>query len=303
MSDTVTGMTYKHPRVRGNAPWSPQAKTVRLLSEIQGVLDEYANQLPLTARQVFYRLVGSCDYDKTERAYERLTETLNRARRAGYIEWDAIRDDGVTTVEASGFTDPASFVDAVLHTAERYRVHPGTLQRRRVEVWCEAAGMLPQMRSAAHDYGAFCQTSGGFDSVTAKHDVARRFLRDGRQAVVLHVGDHDPSGCSVIDSAASDVNAFVADLGGLEPIWQRVAVTPEQITDLDLPSAPAKKSDRRGDFTGGTVQAEALTPTQLRQIVQDALRSVTDESLLEEASQRSTEEREILTQAVSQLRI
>jgi len=41
-----------------------------LLDQVQAVLDEYQDHLPLTNRQVFYRLVGAFDYPKTESAYE-----------------------------------------------------------------------------------------------------------------------------------------------------------------------------------------------------------------------------------------
>jgi len=61
---------YTHTRVRGLAPWNPQRKTLALLDQVQAVLDEYQDHLPLTNRQVFYRLVGAFDYPKTESAYE-----------------------------------------------------------------------------------------------------------------------------------------------------------------------------------------------------------------------------------------
>ena len=71
------------------------------------MLAEYAEQLPLTLRQIFYRMVGAYGYEKTEQAYERLGETLNKARRARVIGMDAIRDDGFTSAV------PASFLDEI----------------------------------------------------------------------------------------------------------------------------------------------------------------------------------------------
>src|SRR5215471_8150611 len=72
-------------RVRGFAPWAPRGTTLELLEQVRGVLDEYEDYLPLTIRQIFYRLVGAHNYEKTERAYGRLCEHLNRARRARII--------------------------------------------------------------------------------------------------------------------------------------------------------------------------------------------------------------------------
>ena len=39
--------------------YAPRASTVFLLDRVQAVLDLYAAYLPLTIRQIFYRLVGA----------------------------------------------------------------------------------------------------------------------------------------------------------------------------------------------------------------------------------------------------
>ena len=90
------GASRVRTRVRGFAPWSPRGATLQLLDQVRGVLDEYEDYLPLTIRQIFYRLVGAHSYEKTEQAYGRLCEHLNRARRARLISMDVIRDDGGT---------------------------------------------------------------------------------------------------------------------------------------------------------------------------------------------------------------
>ena len=82
-------------RVRGLAEWSPRTTSLELVAAINDVLHEYRDLLPLTLRQVFYRLVAAAGYGKTEQAYERLGETVNRGRRSGQIRFAAIRDDGV----------------------------------------------------------------------------------------------------------------------------------------------------------------------------------------------------------------
>jgi CheY-like chemotaxis protein len=63
-------------RVRGFALWSPHGATLQLLEQVRAVLVEYEDHLPLTIRQIFYRLVGAYNYEKTERAYARLCEYL-----------------------------------------------------------------------------------------------------------------------------------------------------------------------------------------------------------------------------------
>jgi len=55
-----------------------------LIERVLAVLTEYAAHLPLTCRQIFYRLVGARGegFEKSEKAYERLAETIGKARRA-----------------------------------------------------------------------------------------------------------------------------------------------------------------------------------------------------------------------------
>jgi len=78
-------------RPRGFKPWQPRPETQRLLDQVLAVLDEYAAYLPLTLWQIFYRLVGAHGFEKTERAYQRLSEHLSRARRAELIDMDAMK--------------------------------------------------------------------------------------------------------------------------------------------------------------------------------------------------------------------
>jgi hypothetical protein len=56
--------------------YRPRKATQDLIERVLAALAEYADHLPLTIRQIFYRLVGartadgSVSYPKTERAYE-----------------------------------------------------------------------------------------------------------------------------------------------------------------------------------------------------------------------------------------
>jgi hypothetical protein len=133
--------------------------------------------------------------------------------------------------------------------------------------------MVPQIARVAHPYGVGVYSSGGFDSLSAKWEAAARIVARPQPTLVLHIGDYDPSGVSIFDSAEADVTQLVADQAG-DPgavTFQRVAVTPEQIARYSLPAAPPKVRDRRGDWTAATVQAEALPPAVLADEVEEAL--------------------------------
>ena len=141
----LLGTTRRSTRVRGFAPWSPREETKPLLAQIKAVLHEYVSYLPLTLRQVFYRLVGAHGYSKTEASYERLGEVLNRARRARLVSMDAIRDDGGLTEGITGWESTNDFFASIRDQAKHFRLDRTAGQKSRVAVFCEAAGMVPQL--------------------------------------------------------------------------------------------------------------------------------------------------------------
>ena len=71
-----------------------------------------------------------------------------------------------------------------------------------------------------------------------------------------------------------DVEAFCKDLGG-NATFTRLAVTPKQIDDLKLPTAPPKDTDKRA-FHGQTCQAEAIAPDVLANILRTAIEANLD---------------------------
>lgn len=297
-TETVSGRVYTKTRVRGFADWAPRADTIDLTTTVTGILEEYRDFLPLTIRQIFYRLVGAHGYDKTEQAYNRLCEHLNRARRAKLIPMSAIRDDGTIVSAAPGWDGPESFWSAVRSTADHYGHDLTDGQSVIGEAWIEAGGMVPQISRIGHEYGVDVYSAGGFDSLTLKHEAACRIADRERPTVVLHCGDYDPSGLSIVDSVAEDVTALVRDLGGITPTFTRFAVIPEQIRRYQLPTAPQKSTDRRGERMGDTVQAEALSPDQLAAEARAAIEAVIDLDALAYARDLGASERNTILRTI-----
>jgi len=273
------GVERVRTRVRGFAPWSPEQATLALLDQVQGVLDEYVDHLPLTIRQIFYRLVGAHDFDKTERAYQRLVEHLNRARRARIIPMDVIRDDGGTISEPDHWDSAEQFMATIRAMAQDFTLDHSAGQKTRRVVICEASGMVPQLARVAHPFGVTVMSGGGFDSTTDRYKFAATLSEHERATEVLHIGDHDPSGVSMFLAFLEDVQAFTRELGG-SAIFSRLAVTPQQIGEYRLPTAPPKATDRRA-FAGETCQAEALPPDTLANILRTAIEERVDQRVLD----------------------
>lgn len=263
------GAKRKRTRRRGfTASWRPQAHTQALLTKVQAVLDEYAEHLPLTIRQIYYRLIGAHDYPKDERAAERLYNTLGKARRARVIRMEDIRDDGINISRPDEWDSMEEFLAYVRHQASHLQLKRQAGQPINLIIMCEAAGMVPQLERVAHQYGIPVIPSGGFDSITGQHQLAENCTAGVTE--VLHIGDHDPDGVWIVLSLAENVIAFVQAMLGGKVTFTRLAVTPPQIKKYRLPTAPPKLSNKRA-FSGQTCQAEALPPDVLAQIVEEAI--------------------------------
>jgi hypothetical protein len=276
----TAGRENRHRRPRGYAPWRPQRKTRVLLGQVEEIIATYADYLPLTVRQIFYALVGTFGYEKTELAYGRLGEKLNRARRAKLIPFDVIRDDGVVSCSSPWYDGPEAFWDYIAKLIRDYRRNRQAGQHHRLEFWCEAGGMGPQLARVADDYSVPVFTAGGYCSLTAVRLIADRALQRDVPTLLLHAGDFDPRGESIYESMSEDAAAFVeADrvvtVNRIEPA--RVALTAEQVAVHKLETAPPKESDGLSKkWSGGTCQLEALDPDVLAKIVRQAIEDQLD---------------------------
>ena len=139
----------KRARPRGYMTWKPYKVSQERVAQIQQVLATNSSYLPLTARQIFYALVGLYGYEKTERAYGNLCETLQKARRAGLIAFGDIRDDGVSVAGSLVYDGIRDFNDQTARRAKQYMRDRQHGQQYRIELWCEASGMIPSSRGSA----------------------------------------------------------------------------------------------------------------------------------------------------------
>ncbi|WP_417841993.1 hypothetical protein [Terasakiella sp.] len=271
----------KSTRPRGFiSGWTPRKSTQELIDSVKAILEDNSDILPLTLRQIFYMLVSNYNYDKTEQAYGRLCETMNRARRAQMVDMSSIRDDGLRREAPQSWSGEDSIIETFKSYSYRFRLDRQRDQPRRLMVWCEAGGMLPQLARYCDEWGIPVLSSGGFDSVTTKHNFAREVSGYNAAVHVFHIGDHDPSGVHMCSSLDEDVRAFVGHYGGDFTI-ERLAVTPDQVREMGLSTAPPKKTDRR-TFSGLTTQAEAIPPRELKRIVTEAIEGAIDFDAYEE---------------------
>ncbi len=154
-------------RKKGFAPWNPKKPEIlAILADIDTVLDEYRDDLPLTIRQIFYRLVGGFGYEKTEKFYSRIQDYLVLGRRSGRVPFSSIRDDGTTSRGGEGlfslYDSPADYIEDQGEILNYYGRSWHADQPRVVALLCEAAGMVPLLERAVQEFRVPVLSSGGF---------------------------------------------------------------------------------------------------------------------------------------------
>jgi hypothetical protein len=256
----------------------PRTETLALIDQM-GRCSMSTATLPLALRQIFYRLVGAYFYEKTQRAYERLGEALNKARRARLIDMDVIRDDGFVSETVRFYDGGQGFLTMMADWAAEFRLDRQRDQKRRLVLLSESAGMVSQLARVARAFGIEVYSGGSFDSVTEKHRLGRLWAKSDPPITVLHVGDYDPSGLSPFGNLKADITAFAAAYGKDDIEFIRVAVTEEQAKSYVLPSAPPKPT--AGSRGNETWQAEALDPRTLADIVRSAIEERIDSGIVE----------------------
>ncbi len=86
---------------------------------------------------------------------------------------------------------------------------------------------------------------------------------------VYHFGDFDPSGVNAAEKIEQTLNELApcADI-----TFERVAITPAQITAMNLPTRPTKTSDSRAKGFGDiSVELDAMKPQVLRDLVETVI--------------------------------
>lgn len=220
----------------GFGVWRPTDASRAMLEMIDAVFVEYEDYLPLTGRQIFYRLVGAFGYEKSDDAANRVYNVLNRARRAGIVPFHTVRDGGGSKALPLVWDDADAFWTDVRDRFDHYSRNRQAGQPAFVELFCEAPGMMPQLQRVAFPYSVPVYGTRGFTGLGVVAEIARRALVRVGPTVILQVGDYDPSGVMIFETLAADVSAFV----------RQVVETLDQPTEDGADYVGAQLADRLG---------------------------------------------------------
>jgi len=127
----------------------------------------------------------------------------------------------------------------------------------------------------------------------------RHHQRAGQEVVILHFGDHDPSGIDMTRDIIDRMDQFCGT-GTIEV--KRLALNFDQIEQYSPPPNPAKFSDSRfegyqTEYGDVSWELDALEPSVIDDLVEEHILELRDEVLWEQKVAEEDEHRRLLGEA------
>ena len=230
----------------------------------------------MTVRQVFYQLETLGVVDKTEGGYRQVQAQVLKMRRESLLSWDFITDGTRWQRKPRSYSDAG---DYILQVSRSYRRDLWQAQDVRIEVWLEKDALADVIFDVTAAWDVSLMVSRGQSSATFLHNAAmaaRDAWEEGVETHIYTLYDFDAGGERAHNTIADDVPTHAPDV----PIYvERLAVTPEQVDDWDLPTRPAKRSDPQAATWGDrpAVELDAIDPDRLTALVEAAITEHIDE--------------------------
>lgn len=254
--------------------------TVEMIHLINKVIDNYLRQgFRLSVRQLYYQLVARALIENTEQSYKRVAKIINDGRMAGMIDWDAIEDRNRDIEVRSRW---GSGSEIVRGCANQFHMDMWQGQDTRVFVIVEKAALAGVLDSVCREYDVPLLAARGYPSVTIVRDLALQHLRpairsQGQRVIVIHMGDHDPSGIDMTRDLEERIETFVGSADWHEfGELRRLALNMPQIEELQPPPNPAKTTDSRfreymQRYGDESWELDALEPALMVQLIRDEI--------------------------------
>lgn len=242
------------------------------------VRDMAAQGFDLTLRQLYYQFVAHHGLPNKDTEYKRLGGIINDARYAGLIDWKAITDRTRYLRSVNHWDEPSDIIEAC---ADQYRIDKWADQSHRVEVWIEKDALIGVIGNVCTELDLGHFSCRGYTSASELWEAAQRLKRyadAGQTPIVLHFGDHDPSGIDMTRDIEARLSLFAET-----PIEvRRLALTMEQIDEYDPPPNPAKLTDSRctgymAKYGSESWELDALEPSVIVTLIRDEVATLRDD--------------------------
>lgn len=268
-------------------------KSRSTIRQANAIVDEFRRGgFVLTLRQLYYQFVAKDLIENSLQSYKRLGDIINDARLAGLVDWDMIEDRTRNVNPTPMWGDPGdvdSPADFILDWGRHFKNDPWVNQPIYVECWIEKDALIGVIEGPCSKWRVPYFSCRGYVSASEMYGAAKRLeeqVSNGKGVIVLHLGDHDPSGTQMTDNISERIDLLTRGLisdGAM--VVRRLALNMDQIRRYDPPPNPAKESDSR--FRSyrdryGTEQSwelDSMEPGVLVDLIDDEIASIVKRDL------------------------
>jgi len=158
---------------------------------------------------------------------------------------------------------------------DQYQMDKWRDQDFRLEVWIEKDALVGVIAGICKELDVAYFSCRGYASASEVWRAGQRLARYknvGQDPIILHLGDHDPSGIDM----TRDIEKRLSMFGGYGITVERIALNMDQVEQYNPPPNPAKVTDSR--FNGYAIEfgqesweLDALEPQVMVELVRDAV--------------------------------
>ena len=273
----------------------------KLIDQVNGIIAAYrAQNYSLTLRQVYYQLVSKNAIENNERSYKSLGVLVSNGRLAGLIDWLAIEDRTRFIRSLSHWETPQEIIESA---ANSYHIDLWQDQPCYIESWVEKDALIGIVEQSASRYDVSSFSCRGYVSSTEMWEASRRYMAQRhKHCILLHLGDHDPSGLDMTRDISERLQLFGACVD-----VQRIALNVEQVERYNPPPNPAKTTDRRFDgyvkqYGPHSWELDALEPGILATLITDNIEMNLDQKLYQAMLDQEEYERQRIQRVADTMR-
>jgi hypothetical protein len=221
---------------QGLEPW-PRCSTRHPEGRREALLDIIEAGRPMTVRVLPGDGPGSRREGRD--SYGKVQADLTVMRRAGELPYDWLADNTRWQRKPRTFD---SVEQALRDTARLYRKSLWNDADCYAEIWLEKDALAGVIYPVTSMYDVPLMVARGYASLPFLYSAAEAINELVVPAYIYHLGDFDPSGVNAGEKIEETLSGLASDA---DITFERIAVTPEEIADWDLPTRPTKASDTR----------------------------------------------------------
>jgi len=212
---------------------------------------------------------------------------------AGLIDWNAIIDRTRNLRKNNHWESPAEIISAV---SRQFAYDKWEGQENYVEVWVEKDALVGVVGQICERLDIPYFSCRGYVSQSEMWGAAQRMKRfsSDKEIIVIHLGDHDPSGKDMSRDIVDRLNLFE-----VYPQFTRIALNIDQVEQYNPPPNPTKLTDSRcqgyiRDFGHECWELDALKPEVIEELIRSTVMDYCDWPLFEMAVDRENEAKKLL---------